>query len=246
MQATGVAIAALRGVSAGYGRSTVLENVDLEVQPQTIVSVVGPNGAGKTTMLKVLCGFLECRAGRVELNGATVSKLSVAQRARSGLVLCPEGRHLFSTLTVEENLRLGAEAVGRKFDRALLTPVLELFPIIASRLKQKAGTMSGGEQQMVAIARALMAAPRVLCIDEPSQGLALNVIEDLAEALRELRREGLTVVLTEQDTQLPLAVSDVVYVMSEGAFTGRIDDEELRSKGELPSFFENALRDAGL
>jgi branched-chain amino acid transport system ATP-binding protein len=237
---------AMRDVSAGYGRSTVLQNISLEVATGTIVSVVGPNGAGKTTLLKVLSGVVECRSGEIEMQGQRLNRLSTSQRAKRRLVLCPEGRHLFSTLTVEENLRLGAEAVGRRFDRASLGRVLELFPIIGDRLRQKAGTMSGGEQQMVAIARALMADPIVLCVDEPTQGLALNVIENLAEALVALRRDGLTVVMAEQDTQLALAVSDAVYVMSEGRFTGRVSDDELRSGSELPSFFEHALRDAGL
>jgi branched-chain amino acid transport system ATP-binding protein len=242
----GTAVIAMNDVSAGYGRGTVLQGITIEAAKSTIVSIVGPNGAGKTTLLKVMCGLLPSRSGEIRLLGERVERLPVAQRARRRLILCPEGRHLFASLTVDENLRLGAEAVGRRHDRAALGRVIELFPVIGDRLKQKAGTMSGGEQQMVAIARALMADPLVLCIDEPTQGLALNVIQDLAAALRALRSEGLTIVITEQDTQLPLAVSDAVHVMSEGMFTGRVSDDELRSGAELPSFFEHALRDAGI
>jgi branched-chain amino acid transport system ATP-binding protein len=230
----------VNSLTAGYGQSTVLRDASIVVEQGTIVSMIGPNGAGKSTLLRALSGLLRARSGTVLLGGQDVTRMSTTDRTRSGLVLCPEGRQLFPSLTVRENLRLGALSCGRKHDVEAMDMVLELFPRVGQRIEQKVGTMSGGEQQMVAIGRALMARPQVLLLDEPSLGLAIGVVQAVADALQRLRSDGIGCLIVEQDPTLPSLVSDYVYYCHEGTVSDR-EGGDVASTGGVASFFERSL-----
>ena len=209
----------VRDLRAGYGRLEVLHAVDLSVAQGELVAVIGANGAGKTTLLRTLSGLLRATGGTVTLAGQDVTGLGPERLAALGLAHVPEGRLMFPTLTVADNLVLGAyarrrrPAAERDADRER---ALALFPRLAARLDQPAGTLSGGEQQMVAIARGLMAAPRVLVLDEPSVGLAPRLVGEIFSALGVLRDEGLTLLLVEQNARAAFAVADRAYVMDRG------------------------------
>ena len=210
----------VEGLRAGYGRLEVLHGVDLDVGTGELVAVIGANGAGKTTLLRAVSGLLRATGGSVRLGGTDVTGRSPEQLAASGLAHVPENRLVFPTLTVADNLLLGAYTRRRRpsserdadRDRALA-----LFPRLADRLGQAAGTLSGGEQQMLAIARGLMAHPRVLVLDEPSVGLAPRLVGEIFAALGVLRDDGLTLLLIEQNARAALAVADRGCVMDRGA-----------------------------
>jgi branched-chain amino acid transport system ATP-binding protein len=205
-------------LSAGYGAVPVLFEVDLVVNPGEIVALVGSNGAGKTTLLRAVSRTLPCR-GRLVFAGHDLVPLTPEAAFALGLVQVPEGRQLFGRMTVEENLMMGAD---RRRDRAQVAESFErvyaMFPILAERRRQLAGSMSGGEQQMCAMARALMAAPKLLMVDEMSLGLAPVVVDRLLAVLQEIRAQGVTVLLVEQDVFAAFSVADRGYVME----TGRI------------------------
>jgi len=208
-------VASLR---AGYGHVEVLHGVDLEVRAGELVALIGANGAGKSTLLKAVVGLVPVRAGRVEYEGAPLAAPRPERLLRRGIALVPEGRRLFGPMTVRENLLLGAYSLGRR--RSLvagrLAEVEALFPVLAERAGQPAATLSGGEQQMLAVARALMAAPRLLLLDEPSLGLAPRVVAEIFAALDRLRAEGVTILLVEQDARLALRHAERGYVMQTG------------------------------
>lgn len=204
----------VRGVSAGYGGNEVVHEVAFQVDPGEAVMIIGSNGAGKTTLFRAMCGLLPLAAGRVVFDGEDISGLGAEQIARRGLSFVPAERHLFPRMTVGEHLRLGAYP-GRP-EAATMANVLDLFPRLAERLGQHAGTMSGGEQQMLAVGRALMSQPRLLVLDEPSTGLAPLLAQAAYEALGVLRRGGLTVLVSEQQVPLAMAFSDRGYVLENG------------------------------
>jgi branched-chain amino acid transport system ATP-binding protein len=210
----------LDAVEAGYGDLTAVRGVSLEVHAGEIVALIGSNGAGKTTTLRAISGLLPLRQGRVELDGRPIGGLAPAAIVAAGLAHVPEGRQLFPTMTVQENLELGARtAAGRAQRAATLARVFELFPRLAERTRQLAGTLSGGEQQMVAIGRALMARPRLLMLDEPSLGLAPVVVTAIFANLAAINRDGLTILLVEQNVLRALRVSQRAYVLENGTIT---------------------------
>lgn len=207
----------LTGLEAGYGEVQVLWGVSLAVQAGRLTTLVGANGAGKTTTLRTAMGILRPYAGRVVFQGEEVTRLTPHAKAERGLVLVPEGRQLFTDMTVEENLAMGAYT--RRVRGRLKTNrerVYDVFPLLLERREQKAGTLSGGEQQMLAIGRGLMADPQVLMIDELSLGLAPVLAQKLFSVLKVLKEEGLTILLVEQNVQLALALGDYAYVLAEG------------------------------
>ncbi|MEJ2713486.1 MAG: ABC transporter ATP-binding protein [Acidihalobacter sp.] len=211
------AILQLETVESGYGEVQVLWGVSLAVQPNHLTTLVGANGAGKTTTLRAATGSIRPWKGRVLFEGEDVTQLTAHDKARRGLVLVPEGRQLFSDMTVEENLEMGAFSPRARGDyKRNLERVFGFFPRLAERRHQKAGTFSGGEQQMLAVGRGLMADPKVLIIDELSLGLSPLLTQQLFATLRELKEAGLTIMLVEQNVHLALALSDYAYVLAEG------------------------------
>jgi branched-chain amino acid transport system ATP-binding protein len=207
-------------VEAGYGDVTAVRAVSLEVRAGEIVALIGANGAGKTTTLRAIAGLLPLRQGQVELEGRRISGLGPAAVVAAGIAHVPEGRQLFPTMTVQENLELGARTAEGCARRAeTLGRAFELFPRLGERRRQLAGTLSGGEQQMVAIGRALMARPRLLMLDEPSLGLAPVVVGSIFANLTAINRDGVTILLVEQNVLRALRLSHRAYVLENGTIT---------------------------
>ncbi len=207
----------IHDVSAGYGEVQILWGTSIELRDGMLTSLVGSNGAGKTTTLRTIMGLIKPWQGKITFEGNDISHLPAHEKAERGLVLVPEGRQLFTDMTVEENLEMGASPQRARVNYAKnLERVYELFPRLKERRTQKAGTMSGGEQQMLAVARGIMAEPKVLMIDELSLGLAPVLVLGLFGTLRELKKLGITILLVEQNVQMALAVSDYGYVLAEG------------------------------
>jgi branched-chain amino acid transport system ATP-binding protein len=203
-----------RSVTAGYGAMKAIFDVSLRVPEGSLVAMLGPNGAGKTTTLRAMAGVIGVDAGQICLHGRPVTKASMRARVRDGMCLIPEGRGIFPNLTVRENLLM--QSGKRKFSRAALAPVFARFPRLYERLDQIAGSMSGGEQQMLALSRALVRDPRVLLLDEISMGLAPLVVESLFEVVRQLAHDGVTIVLVEQLIEDSLEIADYVVLMNQG------------------------------
>lgn len=206
----------LQGVSTHYGKIQALHEVSLEVGQGEIVTLIGANGAGKTSLLMTLCGDPRASAGSIRFEGEELTGLPTSEIMRKGIAVVPEGRRVFSRLTVEENLAMGAFFTERAAIAGQLEHVLALFPRLRERFQQRAGTMSGGEQQMLAIGRALMSRPRLLLLDEPSLGLAPIIIQQIFEIIEQLREEGVTVFLVEQNANQALKLADRGYVMEHG------------------------------
>jgi branched-chain amino acid transport system ATP-binding protein len=209
----------VQGLSVAYGRTEALHGIDLKVADGQVVCLIGANGAGKTTTMRALSGLVRPRAGRIRLDGADITGLRPHRIAAVGMLQVPEGRQIFAELTVDENLTLGAwlvrdtAEIARRRDR-----VMTRFPRLRERLGQVAGSMSGGEQQMLALGRALMGAPRLLLLDEPSMGLAPLFVEEIFAIVAALKTEGATILLVEQNASAALEVADYAYVLE----TGRI------------------------
>jgi len=215
-------------LESGYGEVQVLWGVSLQVRPGKLTTIIGANGAGKTTILRTTMGGVRTWAGRVRLHGEDVTRLASHAKANRGLVLVPEGRQLFPNMTVEENLEMGGYSPrARKRQKDNLERVYDVFPRLKERRKQKASTLSGGEQQMLAIARGLMQEPTVLMIDELSLGLAPVLAQQLFLTLKNLRSQGITIVLVEQNVHLALALSDYTYVLAEGRVTIQGESHEV-------------------
>jgi branched-chain amino acid transport system ATP-binding protein len=223
------------GLTAGYGKMPILYGVTLEVHQGEMVSVIGPNGAGKSTAFKTIVGFLRPVSGSVTFDGQDITALRPDQVLYRGLAYVPQGRIVFPQMTVLENLEMGAyiERDARRIGEAL-ERVYELFPILAERRRQRAGTMSGGEQQMVAIARALMTTPKLVLLDEPSLGLSPKFVSIIFDRLTEMKRAGYTLMVVEQNAMRALAVADRGYVLElgrnrfEGTGQSLLDDPEVK------------------
>jgi branched-chain amino acid transport system ATP-binding protein len=213
------------GLSAGYLGQNVVEGVDMEVGVGQAVTIIGSNGAGKTTLFRALCGMLPVSAGRVRFDGEDITGRPTHRVARAGLAYVPAERHLFPGMSVRENLLLGAYP-GRP-DPSALRLVLDLFPRLEERRRQPAGSLSGGEQQMLAVGRALMARPRLLMLDEPTTGLAPKLAKSAYEALQVLKEQGVTLLVAEQQVPLALSLADRGYVLENGRIRLDGTSEEL-------------------
>ena len=211
------ALLSVSSAHVAYGKVEAVRSVSIEVADKEIVTIIGANGAGKTTLLNAIMGILPLK-GRVAFAGADVLRLEIEDRVAAGLCLVPEHRELFGTMNVEDNLQLGAFRIAKAATAVAFERVYTLFPRLKERRKQLAGTLSGGEQQMLAMGRALMGAPRLLMLDEPSLGLAPIIVADIFRTIGELRASGVSVLLVEQNAQAALQIADRAYVMELGEF----------------------------
>jgi branched-chain amino acid transport system ATP-binding protein len=236
---------AVGNLHVSYGSIVALRGVSLQVAEGEIVAVIGPNGAGKSTLLLTVAGIVRARQGSIEFAGGSVTGAAPERLVASGLSLVPEGRHIFGSLTVAENIALGATT---RSDRAAIAAdterVLDLFPVLRERLRQRAGKLSGGEQQMLAIARALLAKPRLLLLDEPSLGLAPLVVKQVYDAIEELRRGGVTILIVEQSVGRALKVADRTYVLNSGAVTISGRSAELQGTAAFDTAYFGAMSGA--
>jgi branched-chain amino acid transport system ATP-binding protein len=233
MTDTAQALLDVRGLTGGYGRIEVLRGIDLVVRPGETVALLGSNGAGKTTFNHTICGLIPAWSGTVRFNGADLTGAHYRAVVRAGLIQVPEGRKIFPNLSVLENLELGSFTRAREHREQNLERVFGIFPRLRERTAQLAGTMSGGEQQMLAIGRGLMAEPVLLILDEPSLGLSPLLVEEMFALIQRLNKEGLSILLVEQNVAQSLELADRVYVMENGSlrFSGLPD--ELMGSDEL-------------
>jgi len=242
------ALLELEGVRAGYGRVEVLHGIDLTVAPGELVAVIGANGAGKSTLLKTIVGLVSVRAGTLSYEGDRLNAPRPERLVRRGVALVPEGRLLFGPMTVRDNLALGAYGASRERRRTsadALGRVQALFPVLQERAGQPAATLSGGEQQMLAIARALMSQPRLLLLDEPSLGLAPKVIAEIFAALDALRAQGITILFVEQEARLALRHADRGYVMRTGRMELEGSSAELLADESVQTIYLGTWRGEG-
>jgi branched-chain amino acid transport system ATP-binding protein len=224
----------LQGLSARYGAIEALRGVDMDVRPGEIVTLIGANGAGKTTLLMTICGQPKAAAGTITFDGQDITSLPTDEIVRRGVALVPEGRRIFARMTVYENLQLGALVAGEKNFVQDLERVCVLFPRLKERLNQRGGTLSGGEQQMLAIARALMSRPKLLLLDEPSLGLAPLVVKQIFATLAEInKRDGMTIFLVEQNAHLALRLAHRGYVLVTGKIVMSGTGAELLANPEI-------------
>ncbi|WP_166972008.1 ABC transporter ATP-binding protein [Brevibacterium atlanticum] len=229
-----MALLEIADLEVRYGRIKAVEHIDVSVEDGEIVVLIGANGAGKTTTMRAVSGLLAARHGTITFKGEDVTRLKGHQRVRKGISLVPEGRGIFPGMTVRENLEMGTYALSRRNPESAYDRVFELFPRLKERSTQLGGTMSGGEQQMLAIGRALMADPEVLLLDEPSMGLAPQFIRQIFTIIREINAQGTTVLLVEQNANQALAIADRACVLEAGRLTktgtGRelLDDSTIR------------------
>jgi branched-chain amino acid transport system ATP-binding protein len=221
-----------------YGKAKALEDVSLKVEKKSLDAVIGPNGAGKSSLLRAITGLEELDRGTITFKGERIDELEPHEIAKRGIAHCPERRRLFPDMTVMENLEMGAYLLkDRKRYQKLLDMVFKIFPVLKERQKQRAGTLSGGEQQMLAIARALMADAELLLMDEPSLGLAPKVKTRIFEAINEIKKTGTTTLLVEQDATLALDVADNIAVLEEGKIEMRGTPKELRKEPRMKEVY---------
>jgi branched-chain amino acid transport system ATP-binding protein len=224
----------VRDLDVAYGAAPALWNVSLDVRRGELLCVVGPNGAGKTTLINTIAGLNRARGGRLVIDGVDLIRLAPHRFCGCGIAIVPEGRRLFTQMSVRENLELGSFVASARAQRQVtLEGVLQLFPVLKARLQSRAGELSGGQQQMVAIGRALMTRPKLLLLDEPSLGLSPAIVEDMFDAIRRINADGMTVLLVEQNVAMALDVSSRAYVLEEGRIVAEGVPRELAARPEI-------------
>jgi branched-chain amino acid transport system ATP-binding protein len=221
-----------------YDKARALEEINLKIEKGELVAVIGPNGAGKSTLLRVISGLEEPDRGKILFLGERIDEMKPHKIAQRGIAHCPERRRLFFDMTVMENLELGAYSLkNKKIFQELLNFVFEIFPRLDERKKQRAGTLSGGEQQMLAVGRALMANPKLLLLDEPSLGLAPKVKDKIFDAIQKIKQEGTTTLLVEQDAALAMDIGEYIHVLEEGKIEMRGTKEELVKEPRIKKIY---------
>ena len=230
MTTNSTSLLSVEDVTAGYGTTSVLQDISLRVGRGEIVAVIGRNGVGKTTLMKTLIGLVKHRRGVIRFDGHDISSFGTHQRAREGIGYIPQGREIFSRLTVRENLKVG-EMLQQPGEGIDYERVYEFFPILRERAGQRAGTFSGGQQQQLAIGRAMVGKPKLMLFDEPSEGIQPNIVKDISRNILKLNRElGVTVLLVEQNLDMIMAMAQRCYVMDKGQITNELAPEQLRDR----------------
>lgn len=237
------ALLSVDGLRAGYGTSVVLHDISFSVKPGQVLALLGPNGAGKTTTLRALSGVLQPQAGRISLNGIDITSRPAHRRAKAGMCLIPEGRGIFRSLTVRENLRV--QVAGRRPGQDPVERMLEVFPALAKHLEQTAGQLSGGQQQMVALARAYVTDPKIILLDEASMGLAPVVVDLIFEALTQLAKTGVSMILVEQYVTRAIQMADQVVLLRKGTVAFDGPPADLDEHSILQGYLGADLPDAG-
>ncbi len=223
----------VKGLHAGYGKVDVLHGLSFEVAAGECVALVGANGAGKSTTLKCICGLIPVRSGSITFEGRRIDGLPGHEIVRHGITMCPEGRQVFPDMTVHENLEMGAHVRRDREQAADLESMMDLFPVLRTRARQRAGTLSGGEQEMLAIARALMSKPRLCIFDEPSLGLAPKIVAEVEQTLARIKGMGVTVLLVEQNAAMALRLADRAYVYEAGEIVLHGSGQDLQQHPEV-------------
>lgn len=223
----------IKNLTAGYGKVNVLHGISFDVNERECVALIGANGAGKTTTLRCICGLNEVRSGSIEFLGERLDGLSGHAIVRRGITMCPEGRQVFAEMSVVENLEMGAHTRRDKEQQSDVEKMLDLFPVLRQRAKQRDGTLSGGEQEMLAIARALMARPKLCIFDEPSLGLAPKIVEEVEQILGRIKAMGTTIVLVEQNAAMALRLADRAYVLEAGEVVLQGTGHELKNDPQV-------------
>ncbi len=222
----------LEGVTSFYGKFAAIQDISLDVRSGELVAIIGANGAGKTTLLRTICGLHKAKQGRILFDGREITHMAAVERVRTGILYCPEGRKLFPEMTVVENLEMGAYTCPQEQDRNL-AEVFSLFPGLKERTAQLAGSLSGGEQQMLAIGRTLMGSPRLLLFDEPSTGLAPIIAYELMQVIKRLNDAGKTILLVEQNVHYALEIAQRGYIIENGRIVLGSGAEDLRANEEV-------------
>jgi branched-chain amino acid transport system ATP-binding protein len=230
----------VENLSSNYGRIPALREISMEISQGSIVALVGANGAGKSTLLNVISGVQPVAEGQIEFKDCSLESVTAAKRVGLGIVQVPEGRQIFVPLSVEENLELGGYTRAREDNERVLAKVFSLFPVLATRRKAVAGSLSGGEQQMLAIGRALMSEPELLLLDEPSLGLAPQMAAFIFERICELNGQGMSVLLVEQNASIALEIADHAYVLETGRITGYGTGQQLLGDPAVQSAYLGA------
>jgi branched-chain amino acid transport system ATP-binding protein len=223
----------IKNLTAGYGKVNVLHGISLDVNERECVALIGANGAGKSTTLRCICGLNEVRSGSIEFLGERLDGMSGHAIVRKGITMCPEGRQVFAEMSVVENLEMGAHIRKDNEQKSDVEKMLDLFPVLRQRAKQRAGTLSGGEQEMLAIARALMAKPKLCIFDEPSLGLAPKIVEEVERILARIKAMGTTIVLVEQNAAMALRLADRAYVLEAGEVVLHGTGQELKNDPQV-------------